>query len=243
MARAARTKSSSGVYHVMVRGINRQNIFQDDEDKCVFLDRLSCYKNECGVKLYAYCLMSNHVHLLLSESEKPLNEFMKKLGTSYSYRYNRKYDRVGHLFQDRYKSEPVDNDSYFLTVLRYIHQNPQKAGITPFSWTSYEYYENSSGIIDSDFALSLFTARGELLSFLSEETEEKCPDIEEDGRLTDEKAAKMICSIAKVKDCRQLQDVEVGKRNRIIKELKSARLSIRQIERLTGINRGIVARA
>ena len=80
MARSARTNSKSGIYHVIVRGINRQNIFQDEEDKGVYLDRLTHYKNECGVKLYAYCLMSNHVHLLVRETDKPLSEFMKKLG-------------------------------------------------------------------------------------------------------------------------------------------------------------------
>ena len=71
---------------------------------------------------------------------------MKKLGTSYSYRFNRKYDRVGHLFQDRYKSEPVDDDSYFLTVFQYIHRNPKNAALTPFSWTSYAGYAERTGV-------------------------------------------------------------------------------------------------
>jgi REP element-mobilizing transposase RayT len=76
VARSARAKGESGIYNVIVRGINRQNIFQDDEDKGVFLNRLIRCNNECGVKNYAFCLMSNHVHLLLAETEKPLNEFM-----------------------------------------------------------------------------------------------------------------------------------------------------------------------
>jgi REP element-mobilizing transposase RayT len=94
------------IYHIIVHGINRQCIFHEEEDKSVYLNRMTQYKTECGIMLYAYCLMSNHVHLLVNETDRPFNVFMKKLGTSYSYRYNRKCDRVGHLFQDRYKSEP-----------------------------------------------------------------------------------------------------------------------------------------
>ncbi|NCB53035.1 MAG: transposase [Clostridia bacterium] len=242
MARSARTNSKSGIYHVIVRGINRQNIFQDEEDKGVYLDRLTHYKNECGVKLYAYCLMSNHVHLLVRETDKPLSEFMKKLGTSYSYRFNRKYDRVGHLFQDRYKSEPVDDDSYFLTVFRYIHRNPQMAGSAPFSWTCYTDYAEQTGITDFEFPLSLFSSREELLQFLRSEADEKCMDFQEETRLTDEKAAEMICCIGGVKHSQQLQSIDAGKRGEIIVQLREVGLSIRQIERLTGINRGIISR-
>jgi len=243
VARCARIKSQSGIYHVIIRGINRQSIFQDEEDRHVFLARLTHYKTECGILLYAYCFMSNHVHLLLKETEKPLNDFMKKLGTSYSYRFNRKYDRMGHLFQDRYKSEPVDSELYFLTLLRYIHQNPQKAGLASFSWTSYQCYAEQRKPVDFDFALSLFSSHDELLHYLKMESKEKCMEAEETSRITDEKATAIINSIAKVKHSQQLQSIEAEKRNQIIRKLKTVGLSIRQIERLTGINRGIVCRA
>jgi len=187
--------------------------------------------------------MSNHVHLLVGETDKPQNEFMKKLGTSYSYRYNQKYDRTGHLFQDRFKSEPVDDDSYFLTVFRYIHRNPEKAGLTPFCWTRYQDYAQCRGITDKDFALSLFSSPEELLNFLKEETDERCMEYEEENRMTDERAAEMICRIAKIKHGQELQNIEANERNRMIKELNDAGLSIRQIERLTGLNRGVVFRA
>jgi len=186
--------------------------------------------------------MSNHVHLLVKEGNKPLEEFMKKLGISYSYRYNHKYDRIGHLFQDRFKSEPIDDDAYFMTVFRYVHQNPVKAGLPPFNWTSYDDYEKQEGMTDTDFALSLFLSRSELMAFLEEEVDEKCMEYEGKKKLTDGKAAELICKIGKVKHCQALQDVEIKERNRRIRELKSVGLSIRQIERLTGINRGIIAR-
>ncbi len=244
MSRLARIKSKSEIYHVIVRGINRQNIFQDDKDRYVYLNRLAHYKNECGIKLFAYCLMPNHVHLLVQEKDKPLNEFMKKLGISYSFRYNIKHDRVGHLFQDRYRSEPVEEDLYLLTVFKYIHQNPCKAGLDDFIWTSYRNYTGQeSGIIDTEFILSLFKSKKSLMQFLNKEIDEKCMDVFEKRRVNNDEAIKKIMTAAKIKDCKQLQTFEIKKRNEILNELKEAGLPIRQIEKLTGINRGIILRA
>jgi REP element-mobilizing transposase RayT len=119
----------------MVRGINRQDIFQNDEDKGVYLKRIAKYKDECGFKIYAYCFMCNHIHLLIKEGEKSISEAMKKIGTSYVYWYNLKHNRTGHLFQDRFRSEVVENDAYLLTVAKNIHQNPVKIGLSIDVWT------------------------------------------------------------------------------------------------------------
>ena len=108
MPRQARKESGTGIYHVMLRGINRQDIFEEQE---------------------AYCLMSNHVHLLLRERTESISISLKHLTVSYAAYYNKCYQRVGHLFQDRFKSEPVNDIEYFVTLLRYVHQNPVKAGI------------------------------------------------------------------------------------------------------------------
>ena len=129
MPRQARKKSGSGIYHIMLRGINRQQIFEDAEDRERFLETIENYKELCGYTIYAYCLMGNHVHILMREGKEDLTQVFKRIAGSYVYWYNWKYHRSGHLFQDRYKSEPVEDDSYFLTVLRYIHQNPVKAKI------------------------------------------------------------------------------------------------------------------
>lgn len=141
MPRTAREKSSTGIYHVILRGNNRQKIFHTDEDYVAFLKRLREYRNQCGFRLYAYCLMDNHIHLLLEELDEPLELIMRRLCGSFVYWYNRRYDRVGHLFQDRFRSETVEDDQYLATVLRYIHRNPVKAGLCSdpvgFSWSSY----------------------------------------------------------------------------------------------------------
>ena len=109
----------------MIRGINQQNIFSVDEDYEKFIAILAKYHKKSEYEIYAYCLMGNHVHLLIKEGREALPHAMKRIGTSYVSWYNWQYNRKGHLFQDRYKSEPVEDDVYFLTVLRYIHQNPQ----------------------------------------------------------------------------------------------------------------------
>ena len=136
MARTARTHSDSGVYHAILRGVNKQQIFECTEDYQRFLNILrtltvqeqdeSGYRSKPNCVVYAYCLMGNHVHLLIKESSETLAQIMKRISSSYVYYYNHKYGRIGHLFQERFKSQPVGDWNYFLTLLRYIHQNPLK---------------------------------------------------------------------------------------------------------------------
>ena len=103
--------SDSCIYHVMLRGINRQDIFEDEEDFLRFLAVLKECKEISGYELYAYCLMANHIHLLIRTGKEPLDLIFKRLGSRFVYWYNLKYRRTGHLFQDRYRSEPVEDDS------------------------------------------------------------------------------------------------------------------------------------
>jgi len=129
LARRARVRSNTGIYHVMIRGINRQAIFEDDEDRIRFIDTLREYKDISKYEIYGYCLMDNHIHLLIKEIDESISLIIKRISSSYVHWYNTKYERLGHLFQERFRSEVVEDDGYFLTVLRYIHQNPVKAKI------------------------------------------------------------------------------------------------------------------
>ena len=147
MPRKAREGSGTGVFHVMMRGINHQNIFEDTEDYYQFINTLDRMRvryddegNPCGSNCtyYAYCLMNNHFHLLIREREETVGETVKRIASSYVYYYNRKYLRDGHLFKERFRSEPVNDMAYFTTLLRYIHQNPVKAGIVEHV-KDYEY--------------------------------------------------------------------------------------------------------
>ncbi|WP_236905052.1 transposase [Clostridium formicaceticum] len=133
MPREAREKSETRIYHIIIRGANRQEIFHDDEDRIRFLETFEKYKNNTKMKVHGWCLMGNHAHLLLEEGSEELSVTMKRIGVSYVWYYNWKYKTTGHLFQDRFKSEKVEKDDYLLTVIRYIHQNPFPA-LSSFSF-------------------------------------------------------------------------------------------------------------
>ena len=184
MPRQARRKSESGIYHIMLRGINKQVIFEDEEDNFKFLETLKKYKAISGYKIFAYCLMSNHVHLLLKIEKEDIDLIIKRVASSYVYWYNWKYKRNGHLFQDRFKSEPVENDSYFLTVVRYIHQNPLKAGVCKsidgYNFSSYNEYVKKADLVDTDFCLGIID-KEQFLDFNNEYNEDVCLEIEKDN--------------------------------------------------------------
>ncbi len=144
MPRRTRVAAGSGVYHIMMRGIEKKDIFIDDEDKQKILNTIIQKRKLEGFKLYAYCVMDNHLHLIMKEERETVSQSIKRIGTSYANYFNRKYNRVGHLFQDRFKSEPIRTDSQLLTAVRYIHRNPVKANIVrhvqDYRWSSYSIY-------------------------------------------------------------------------------------------------------
>jgi putative transposase len=252
MPRAARAKSETGIYHIMLRGINRQNIFEDEQDSERFLQILQECKAASGFALYSYCLMGNHLHLLLKVQNEGLEQIFRRIGARFVYWYNWKYKRSGHLFQDRFKSEPIENDSYFLTVLRYLHQNPLKANlcksVDAYKWSSYNDYIKESGITDTDFALSLFNtdktqAKKQFAVFHKEESTAQCLELDEEAyRLTDDEARKIIRKISGLKNAADFQKMDIKKRDKALQRLKENGLSIRQIARLTGVSKGIIER-
>ena len=249
MPRTARIKSSSGIYHIMLRGINRQIIFEEDEDAEKFIQTLKDCKEKSGYKLYAYCLMGNHIHLLIKEGKEDLGIITRRIGASYVFWYNWKYERCGHLFQDRYKSEVVENVNYFLPVLRYIHQNPLKAGlvkdIKEYKWSSYSEFIEKNIMVDIGFVLDLFNedrkkAIDSFKAFHEIDCNDNCLDIEEKRRIKDDKAIEIIKKVCNVLHCTEIQMLERNKRNNYIKIIKEKGLSTRQIARLTGVSRGVI---
>ena len=255
--RAARRKSASGIYHIILRVINRQKIFEDDEDNQKFIRVLQRYKEVSAYELYAYCLMGNHLHLLLRVGKEPLEQVMRRICASYVYWYNKKYDRIGNLFQDRFKSEPVDDDSYFLTVLRYIHQNPYKAGLVKdhgdYKWSSYGAYihksQNNAQLVNVEFALQMFNENSSksvknFIDFHRELKDDACLDVQETPPISDQKAKETIKQLCNINNFSELHKMNKEKRDSCLKQLKDEyKLSIRQLERVTGINRGIIFKA
>ena len=162
MPRQKRKLGLSKIYHIIARGNERKDIFLDDEDKNKFVQIIINKKRKNEYILYAYCLMSNHLHLLLKEQEDGISRIMRRINTAYAYYFNKKYNRVGHVFQGRFKSEPVENDSYLISVIRYIHNNPVKAKIVnqpeQYKWSSYSLYlKEQKCIIDKEEILNLFS--------------------------------------------------------------------------------------
>jgi len=127
----------------MLRGNERKDIFIDKQDKGKFIKIVFKKKADKAFKLYAYCIMNNYLHLVIREQKEPISQIIKKIATSYAYYFNNKYKRVGHLFQDGYKSETIEDEHYLLSVIRYVHNNPEKAEITKkekYKWSSYSNY-------------------------------------------------------------------------------------------------------
>lgn len=129
MPRTYRVDWENSVHHVMARGIEKGDIFKYDTDRADFVDRLQRCVKETDASIMAWALMPNHVHLLVRTGTVPLWKFMHKLLTGHAVYFNTKYDRVGHLFQNRYRSILVQTETYFMKLVRYIHLNPLKANI------------------------------------------------------------------------------------------------------------------
>jgi len=245
LPRSARKVYENGVYHVMLRGINQQRIFEDAEDYAQFLRTLKEYQGVCEYRLYAWCLMPNHVHLLMKPEKEPLSMIFRRLGASFVYWYNGKYGRSGHLFQDRYKSEPVVNEKYFFTVIRYIHQNPVKAGLcenpSDYPYSSFARYFDADSMIDSEPVLNVMD-RAAFWQINLIPTQEPCMDVPDTSRkrLTDEQVNAMMRKLSGCDSAAEFQTLPPDKRDRALKSLLKKGASIRQASRVTGISVGIV---
>lgn len=251
MPRTAREKSDTGIYHVMMRGVNRQSIFNEKEDNLRFLQTLSYCRDLSDYELYAYCLMGNHFHLLIKENKDTLGTIIKRIGSSYVYWYNMKYNRCGHLFQDRYKSETVEDDNYFLAVLRYIHQNPVKAGLVnypeDYQWSSYRDYFSRSTLLGTDFALGLFGENKEeaieqFKSFHNVMEENVFLQTNEKKKWNDSDALDLLKKIAGIMYIEDLSKKDNDFQVWLFQSLLKRDLSVRQISRITGIGKWKIAK-
>jgi len=139
-----------GYYHIINRGVDKMNIFRHRDDYEYFEELMCFYMKSHGITLHNYCLMSNHYHLLLEITQENLSKFMRQLNMNYAIYYNKKYKRVGHLWQGRFKSWYVTDDAYLYTLMCYIEQNPLKANMVKaleeYSYSSYRYFLDYNNI-------------------------------------------------------------------------------------------------
>lgn len=257
MTRLARKISNTGIYHIMVRGINRQDIFFDDEDRIRYIESVTRFVDEENGQIMGYCLMNNHVHLLLREGKGGIARIMKRIGTSYAFWYNWKYQRSGHVFQDRFKSECIEDDNYLKAAIRYIHQNPIKAGIVEmpelYRWSSCaDYYEEKSRpekLTETEFILGLFgdtreKSVQEFRHFMKQNNEDQCLDETENRRLDDGEAQRLLSGNLSGMALTAICELPKKERDAILHGFKQIEgVTIRQISRLTGISTTNIHRA
>jgi REP element-mobilizing transposase RayT len=161
MARQWRIEYPGALYHILSRGNDRRPIFKDTEDKIVFLELVEEMASRFNLDIYAYVLMNNHYHLLIKTNNDNLSKSMQWFGATYTRRFNVKHRRTGHLFQGRFKSFIIENDSYLLRLSCYIHRNPLRAKIVKrlpdYKWSSYlcyAYDKKNNDWLKTDFILN-----------------------------------------------------------------------------------------
>jgi putative transposase len=195
MPRRSRIDAPGALNHIIIRGIERRNIFKDVSDKDDIVNRLSVILHETRTRCYAWALMSNHVHLLLETGDEPVSTIMRRLLTGYAILFNRRHKRSGHLFQNRYKSILCQKDAYLLELVRYIHLNPLRAGIVKdmdeldcYKYSGHFAIMNNKPCAwqNSEFVLSMFsdkTARARKLyhDFVEQGVGVKRPDLASGG--------------------------------------------------------------
>lgn len=220
MARKPRIYYEGALYHVIVRGNNRAYIFKSEENKEEYKKIVSKYKKRYRFKLYAYCIMDNHAHLLIEVGDIPLSKIMQGIQQVFTQHYNRKNGTTGHVFEQRFKSYLCDRDVYLLSLIRYIHQNPIRSKLTSdinYQWSSHREYMENPVLADVDFPLTLFSGKknkaikrylsfvGELESKdiqsmnIEEETPEALKNVEEKHKITKDALIKIIEEVTGIK--------------------------------------------
>ena len=144
MPRTARVKSEDSIYHIMIRGVGDIKLYKNNEDKDKYLELIGRYQVKFGFKVYAYCLMDTHGHIIVDSFGGDISKIMHGINQCYAQYYNRKYKRCGHVFGDRFKSKIVRNDKYLLTLSAYIHNNPKD--LVKWSKNPSKYPYSSLGI-------------------------------------------------------------------------------------------------
>ncbi|MCL1798649.1 MAG: transposase [Eggerthellaceae bacterium] len=252
MSRPARSISQTGFYHIIFRGVNHCHLFEEKADYERFCGLLVELKHQLGFKIHAYSLMANHCHLLIEESRKAnIAQIMMRLLGPYASWFNRQYGRSGALIANRYKSECVEDDSYLLALVRYIHKNPLEAGIVErvdrYRWSSYRDYVNKGqGFTETDFVLSIFSpdpskALDEFKAFHGESKNSGYTFFEGEKK-NEEDIRREILAVLGGMEPHTVCGLPRLERDAVLASLRKRGLTVRQIERATGVSKSVVAK-
>ena len=244
MPRVARQIADSGFYHVTCRGNGRQLLFEDDEDRRHYVALLENKARSHEVAVLAWCLMDNHVHLLLDDQKNEVSHMMHGLTTAYAQYFNSKTGHVGAVFQGRFTGVPITDDRQLLQAVRYIHENPAKANIAAidrYRWSSYQEYLTGGGIVSSELILDMVGGPKGFRELFQDERYAYYY-VRASRRVADDEAL----SAARCALGGQPSDIKAlcrGDRDEALLRLRETGLTVKQIERLTGIGKSSITRA
>lgn len=248
-------RTVTGFYHVCARGTGKQDIFETDDDRWEFLELMRDCCRDAGVTVIAWCLMDNHVHLVLADYEDAMSAAMHRLLLTYARRFNKRTGRTGHLFQNRFDRRSLDTDWQMMEAIRSVHADPQEAGISlieRYPWSSFAEHlraydgdaaDVARGFSDPSCLLELFgSAEGFIAHSLS--TPDGCdpamPVLEETEWERHAFAEKMAKRLGV--PLNELKTVAPSRRDRIIFALHDGGYTVREVERYTGISKSTVSR-
>ena len=252
--RQKRKESLTKIYHCILRGINKQDVFFDNQDFLKFKKEMIATKEKYHYKLYSYVLMSNHIHLEIKAEKNDLPKIMQRMQISYISYFNKKYDRTGSLYDDRYKCKCVESDEYIVNLMRYIHQNPEVAGIektNKYKWSSYKDYFDDKSLIDKDEILNLIGEHNYMKKFIQlnrqivkPKTSRELLEYEMQNYLKDNQIIEIIKNEFNIENVHKIQQYSKKERNEVLKKLKAnPGTRIKSLSRVLGISEKIIQRA
>lgn len=245
-------RTVTGYYHVSARGVGKQAIVENDDDRREFLELMRDCCRDRGVTVVAWCLMSDHVHLLLADYEDGMSAAMQRLLLTYARRFNKRTGRTGRLFQNRFDRRALDTDRHLMTAIRYVHACPQEAGISlieRYPWSSFGEYLRAydddvrMGFSDPSAVLELFGSAEGFIAYSLETPDGSDPVIHDMDEAEWERHAfadKMARRLGV--PLNELKTVAPVRRDAIIYALHEAGYTVRDIERYTGISKSTVSR-
>lgn len=249
MTRRARSASESGWYHVTMRGAGRRALFESDEDREAYLKTLThaVDRSDGAVEVAAWCLMDNHVHLIMVAEQLPdLQRCIHRSCSGYAIRFNRRNGHVGPVFQERFASFPIESDAYLMEAIRYVHLNCRDKGIANPSddpWSSYRAYVDGPRSSKMEEVIRIFGGIDGFKGFHASDAWLGCDEAPVHRKRLSDEEARRIARIQFGEDfVETVPLMSMEKRDQAVQRLFAAGLSTRQIERMTGIGRGVIRR-
>lgn len=239
MPHLARRRGESGYYHVVPKGIADQIIFEDDVDRRYYLKLLRQAMLDTGIRVLAYCLMSNHVHLVVEDADDRLSEALKYIHERYAMMFANKIERTGGIFRKPYWRETIESDEHLLCAVRYVHANPAAAGIcraSTYEWSSVKDYLGRNGLTDTSMVLNMLGGRDGFIQFSASAnaTALPFPGSKLRNHLTDDEAAQIARDILG-RDGVNLAKATKSKRKSAIATLRQRGFTRKQVSRICGV--------